>query len=845
MRINIKKLMLFYLTITITLAITLSSAKIIRDSEEIGLLPQNNDFTLKSAKTWNLSPFTISQTGGGNGTWEWAASKEWCGGSGTQNDPYIIFNVKIDCGGDFGTSGITIMNSDVYFIIQNSTITNSGFLDEDAGIKLLNTTNGVIKNNNLSYNLGSGIYLNNSDNNEILSNKIHNNELNGIHFYYYNDYNLIGENLLYSNGLAGFYHGIFLERLSEYNTISKNKVTNTGGYGIRIYIDCGNTTVIENEVKNSQSGILISEDDCIVSKNIILNNSEFGLIIALSMGSHTSVTDNYFEHNGFKLNGEAIYAVGSNLITISNNTFIDNRVGIYIRGCDGSSISNNRITKTSITAIRIEFTSDGNKIQNNYILEGLYGIYIWDRCDNNDILNNTIIRQSSRGISIDHQCESNTVANNFLLNNRDGIRVIDNSIDTIITNNTIQTSYGYGLRISGTSLNTLVYQNYFIYNDIQVQNYESSTMWNYTTLGNYWSNYSGYDLDDDGIGDIPHPIISDAFGMDYYPIFKNIPFIFIDDYTEYNWDWATQQFWVNGSGTEEDPYIIQNKKIDKQWHSACIEIRNSEKYFIISDCTLSTNDASFPGIILYNVKNGEIKNNSLTTSHTGLEILGSNEVNISQNHINYNYIGIDIAQSENINVSNNNIDHNNIGLSIYHSNSNLFHDNSLLDTDSCIMEYESENNDFENNICDPPPLQKLYMAIIDQIFTIDEFNITFFIYNATYDGVEGVSLTTYWNSTDVSANITELGNGYYMSSLDPIFVAPGESGILFEAMISKVGFETLSYSSEFSVDPESLQKDEMPSTPNGAVPWNTPVILISTFIAIISIIFYLHRKQIK
>ncbi|MFO7798089.1 MAG: right-handed parallel beta-helix repeat-containing protein [Promethearchaeati archaeon] len=847
MNLKIKKPIVLYLTLSIMLIFSINSLFLLIDIEDNNSTQNNDNFNLETSQTWNLDPFIISQTGGGNGTWDWAVSQEWCDGSGTQNDPYVIEKVVIDGGGGIGTSGITIIDSNEYFIIQNTTITNTGLLSEDAGIKLLNTTNGVIKNNNLSYNLGNGIYLNNSDHNEIITNEIHNNDRNGIYFYHYNDYNLISENSLYSNGLAGFYHGIYLERHSKYNIISKNKVIDTGGYGIRIYIDCGNTTVIENEVKNSQSGILINEDDCIVTKNIILNNSEYGLLITLSMGSHSSVTDNYFEHNGFTSNGNAIYAIGSNFLTIINNTLIDNYRGIYLKNCQNNILSNNQISDTLDYAINIIDTfgdePENDIIKNNYIFKCGNGIKLEKWANNIEIINNTIIKQRGYGISIDRYCKNNIVKNNYLLNNGRGILIGDESNYNNITKNIIQGSEYEGLEIYPTAINTTVYQNYFVFNDIQVLNYAGSTMWNYTTLGNYWSNYTGYDLDDDGIGDIPHPIISVANGMDYYPIFKKITPIFIDDYTDYDWEWAAQQFWVNGSGTEEDPYIIQNKIIDKQWQAACIEIRNSEKHFIISDCTLNTNDAIFPGITLYNVKNGEIKNNSITTSHTGLEIYGSSEVNISRNHINYNYIGIDLAHSEKINVSNNNIDHNNIGLSIHQSNNNLFQENSLLNTDSCIIEYESENNTFDGNICDPPPLQKLYMTMTDQLFTVDEFTITFFISNATYHGVEEVSITAYWNGTDVSANITELGSGYYMISLDPIFIAPGESGIDFEASLSKNGFEELSYSSEFSIDPEALQKDETPSTPGGAIPWSTPAILTSTLIAIIGLLLFLRKKQ--
>jgi hypothetical protein len=96
------------------------------------------------------------------------------------------------------------------------------------------------------------------------------------------------------------------------------------------------------------------------------------------------------------------------------------------------------------------------------------------------------------------------------------------------TNNCIISNNFYGIQLRDSS-NNCIYLNDFINNANTVHSLNSTNIWNspskityvyngnsYTSyLGNYWDDYSGRDVNGDGIGDTPYGINSDK---DLYPL---------------------------------------------------------------------------------------------------------------------------------------------------------------------------------------------------------------------------------------------------------------------------------------------------------------------------------------
>ena len=67
-----------------------------------------------------------------------------------------------------------------------------------------------------------------------------------------------------------------------------------------------------------------------------------------------------------------------------------------------------------------------------------------------------------------------------------------------------------------------------------------------------------------------------------------------------NWSWAVNQEWCN---SVDGIYVIENVTINGQESVSCINVTDSDVYFVINNCTLynSSSGANNAGINLFNV----------------------------------------------------------------------------------------------------------------------------------------------------------------------------------------------------------------------------------------------------
>ncbi|MFX1322726.1 MAG: nitrous oxide reductase family maturation protein NosD, partial [Promethearchaeota archaeon] len=151
---------------------------------------------------------------------ETVAKYEWCSGSGSLIDPFIIENVEIFTNASI--AGIFINNSqNVYFIIEKCIISNNSTETLSAGIRLENTTNGRITNIS-SYHNKVGIMFINTHNISIEESDIYANNY-GICILESSSENNIYESNIFDNTVQG----VNISNCNDNNVYKNNFYNNT------------------------------------------------------------------------------------------------------------------------------------------------------------------------------------------------------------------------------------------------------------------------------------------------------------------------------------------------------------------------------------------------------------------------------------------------------------------------------------------------------------------------------------------------------------------------------------------------------------------------------------------
>jgi len=129
-----------------------------------------------------------------------------------------------------------------------------------------------------------------------------------------------------------------------------------------------------------------------------------------------------------------------------------------------------------------------------------------------------------------------------------------------------------------------------------------------------------------------------------------------------------------GSGTSNDPYVIEDLEINGGDSGSCILIANSDVHFRIENCTISNAGVGWGdgGIKLYDVYNGHIIDNTANVNgFVGIILEYCHNNNISGNSANNNIeYGIGLWYSDHNVISGNTFNFNGLGLFFETCNNN-------------------------------------------------------------------------------------------------------------------------------------------------------------------------------
>ncbi len=311
----------------------------------------------------------------------------------------------------------------------------------------------------------------------------------------------------------GTYSGpVFIEQAITLD--GQNKVTiDSGGKGSVIILDTDGAVIKNLHLTNSgdhhndlDSGVQVRGNFNVIKDNVI-DDCLFGIDLQQSENNIVKRNSISSKDEELGMRGDAIrlwYSFNNKILanTITNtrdmvvwysknniikdNTTVGGRYGLHFMYSQYNLVENNSYKNNSVGIFLMY--SDGVKVLNNTISHatGAAGVGIGFKETSDVVVADNKILFSSTGLSLDispYQPDTtNYFTNNLIAFNGIGIRFLANWKGNVFENNHFKANITQILVMGGKTANR--------------------NEWH----ANYWDNYEGFDLDQDGIGDTPHDI---------------------------------------------------------------------------------------------------------------------------------------------------------------------------------------------------------------------------------------------------------------------------------------------------------------------------------------------------
>ncbi|MBC7080748.1 MAG: PKD domain-containing protein [Thermoplasmatales archaeon] len=517
----------------------------------------------------------------------------------------------------------------------------------------------------------------------------------------------------------------FTEDPSNHKWNSIENAINDANDGDTIYVFDG----------NYPKNIFVNKEVRIVGmgKNVIVNG--IGKEYAINILSENVIIENFKIENASKalikaFNNFTLKNCSLNAGNITGIEIFANNVSIINCTIEGAFIPINASGRNILLKNLKTFANNSAKgwgimlnnskdcILEEIAIDGIENKSIKIEKSTNISLSKISINNSFCGILL---IETNSSKLSFinLSENMIGIKM-EKSFNNTVNDCNFLGNIGYGIYLEN-SYNNSIYHNNFINNGINAFD-DGANIWN-KSIGNYWSDYTGGDENNDGIGDEPYINFN---CKDFLPLIKKIEyppyFIWVDDdYSEQTVGWKIDHFkniqeaidaiaeggkcrvyngtygkvFINKSleifsdenakiTSASDAIVIsaENLKIsgfEIVGGENCIRIQNSRNVSI-SNCSIKN---GVIGIYLINSLNCSVSNSSISSNTKGIYFFNSSFSNVYKNFIADNsYFGVEISQNSSMNkIYDCSIENNRYyGVYIVSSNNSIWHNNFINNT---------------------------------------------------------------------------------------------------------------------------------------------------------------------
>lgn len=248
------------------------------------------------------------------------------------------------------------------------------------------------------------------------------------------------------------------------------------------------------------SAVRVVKSKNFLIQNLILENLFFGIYIEKSsegrVYNNKIMGDAKEEYNS----GNGIQLWYSQNIHVDQNSITHVRDGIYLEFSDYCTITNNRSFENVRYGLHFMFSNNDLYERNTFQNNGAGVAVMFSKkieMYNNNFLDNW--GSASFGLLL-KEINDSEIRGNIFENNTTGINI--EGSNRINFNNNDFISNGWAVKSRGACYANHFFDNNFMYNSFDLS-YNSKLNDNSFT-NNYWSNYTGYDLDKDGVGDVAY-----------------------------------------------------------------------------------------------------------------------------------------------------------------------------------------------------------------------------------------------------------------------------------------------------------------------------------------------------